>query len=100
VTIIPLRFYIGTTGLGIGDKIVSSTFILNGTPFPASGVDSSLDDGSIYMGTQVGQLDIYYEFGSANGQAINEPEFSDVQNALLSIIKTFSFGSSSEKSAQ
>ena len=98
VTIIPVTLYIGSTGLGIGDRIVSSTFIMNGGTYQANGIDGSADDGSMYMDAQVGKLDIHYLFAPADHRAISEPEFSAVQNELLAIIKTFQVGSSSEES--
>jgi hypothetical protein len=89
VSISPSEFYVGATGVGIGDNIVSSTFLLDGSIYTANGVDGSADDGSMFMDAQVGKVEIGYTFSPTDLKAIGEPEFSEVQNELLAIIKTF-----------
>jgi hypothetical protein len=91
VDIMPSDYYVGATGMGIGDKIVTSTFVLTGVSYPASGIDSSNDDGSIFMDAQVGKVEVGYAFSSADLKPIGEPEFLQVQNELLAIIGTLRF---------
>lgn len=98
VDVLPSEDYVGATGLGIGDKIVSSIFILDGSAYTAKGVDGSADDGSIFMAARVGKLEIGYRFSPADIKPMGDPEFSEVQNELLAIIKTFHFTTSSQES--
>jgi len=91
VDIMPSQYYVGATGMGIGDKTINSTFVFDDVAYPANGIDSSADDGSIFMDAQVGKVEVGYAFSSADLKAINETEFSEVQNELLAIIGTLHF---------
>jgi len=91
VDIMPSEYYVGATGMGIGDKAINSTFVFDDVAYSANGIDSSADDGSIFMDAQVGKVEVGYAFSSADLKAINEPEFSEVQNELLAIIGTLHF---------